>query len=245
MFEPFRGLSGHPFELKPDPAFFFRSRGHKRAYACLQRALYQLAGVTVLTGEVGAGKTTTIEFFRRHLDATRITARTLDCAHLNAGAFGVDDWAVRSLQAAGKRAFLILDEAHTLPLESLRDLLRLHCVESGSRPPFQMVVAGRPELRRMLTDASLHTLRRRVNAVCDLGPLDADETRGYIEHRLRQVGWNGDPRFDEDAVALIHSHTGGIPRRINVLCARALTGAFLAEKTSIGPEALGRAIQAV
>lgn len=253
MFEPFCGLSGHPFELRPDPAFFFRSRGHKRAYACLRRGLYQAGGITVLTGEVGAGKTTTIEFFRRQLDATRVIARKLDCGQLNArgllpavaNAFGVEDGSLRSLAASSKRVLLILDEAQTLPLESLRDLRLLCDLESGSRPLLQSFVVGRPELRRVLTNASMQTFRQRVNASYHLGPLDGHETRGYIEHRLKQVGWNGDPRFDEDAFAVIHSHTGGIPRHINVLCAQALTGVFVAEKSLVGAEALRRAIQAV
>lgn len=253
MFEPFCGLSGNPFEPEPDPAFFFRSRAHERAYACLQRGLHQTGGITVLTGETGAGKTTTIEFFRRRLDPARVIARALDCGRLEAkgllpavaDAFGAQDGALRSLAASGKRVLLILDEAQALPPESLRDLRLLCGLESASHPLMQSFVVGRPELRRVLTNASMQIFRQRVNASCHLGPLERDETRGYIEHRLKQVGWNGDPRFDEEAFALIHSHTGGIPRRINALCARAMTGVFVAEKSPVGAEALRRAIQAV
>lgn len=224
MFEPFCGLSGHPFELRPDPGFFFRSRGHQRAYRRLQYGLRH-GGITVLTGEAGAGKTTTIEAFLRQLDDTAVVARKLDCARLDgdellaavAQAFG------NELAAGGRRRLLILDEAQRLPIESWRDLHRL---------PLQTFLVGRPELRL------------RVEHSCHLGPLERDETCRYIEHRLRQVGWKGDAPFDDEALAIIHSHTGGFPRRINLLCARALTGTFVAEKSVLGAEALRRVIQA-
>lgn len=224
MFEPFCGLSGNPFEPKPDPAFFFASRAHRRVYRRLEYGLRH-GGLTLLTGEAGVGKTTTVEALLRHLDVTAIAARTLDCGRVHgadllrvaAETFGDDG------PAAGRRRLLILDAAQMLPEGSWRHLHRL---------PFPVFLVGRPKLRE------------RVMSCCHLQPLEADETPRYIEHRLRRVGWKGEPRFDKDAFALIHSHTGGIPGQINLLCARALAGIFVAEKGLVDAETLRRALQA-
>lgn len=223
MFEPFCGLSGHPFELRPDPAFYFPSRGHQRAGRRLEYGLRH-GGLTVLTGEHGVGKTTTLELFLRHLAGSAVTARKLDASRLNgedliaaaAGAFA------DARPAGAQQRLLILDEAQGLPPKSWHDLLRL---------PFQVFVVGRPELRQ------------RVSSYCHLEPLEPDETPAYIEHRLRQVGWEGDAPFDDDAFALIHFHTRGIPRQINSLCARALAGVVPSEWGPVSAHAVSRLIQ--
>lgn len=222
MFEPFCGLSGHPFELHPDPAFFFPSRGHVRACRRLEYGLRH-GGLTVLTGEAGVGKTTTIEVFLQQLEPDGVVARKLDCSRL--GAQGLLPAAAEAFadqrRPGGKQRLLILDDAQMLPLNSWRELLKL---------PFQVFVVGRPELRQ------------RVTSYCHLEPLAPDETRAYIEHRLRQVGWEGDARFDDGAFALIHSYTRGIPRCINLLCARALAGVFAAENGPVSAQAVRRLI---
>jgi len=209
VFEPFCGLSGHPFGPDPDPAFYFPSRAHQHVFRRLQYGL-QHGGLTVLTGNAGTGKTTTLETFLRHLDQTVKVVRTMAQACDPAN--------------ASRRRLLVLDDAHALPPEAWRDLHRV---------PVQTFLVGRPELRQ------------RVRTSCHLGPLEREESHRYIEHRLKQVGWKGEPPFDEEALALIHSCTGGIPRHINRLCARALTGIFVAEHGRVGAAALKRLIQAL
>lgn len=232
MFEPFCGLSRHPFEPHVDAAFFFPSRAHEHALAGLRQGLRRRAGLTVLTGEAGAGKTTVLEVFLRQLDDEDVIACTLDCRQVaargllpaTAHAFGVDHGALRQLSAGGTRLLLILDDAQTIAPESLAELPLL-------RGSVELFLAGEPELRA------------RVAAGLQLEPLDPDETRDYIEHRMRRAGWKGASRFDAEAIALIHARTGGIPGRINALCARVLTGVFVGEGP-LGVEALKRVIQA-
>ncbi len=225
MFEPFSGLSGHPFEQRPDASFFFPSRGHQRAYRRLQYGLRH-GGITVLTGEAGTGKTITVAAFLRGLDDAGLAVRNLDCKSIEAGAIlpAIRDAFGPELAARGRRRLLVLDEGHALPLECWNDLHRL---------PLQLFLVGRPQLRQ------------RVKTSCDLGPLGADETRAYIEHRLKYVGWKGEPPFHEDAFALIHARTGGNPGRINELCTRALTATFVGERSALGADALRRVLQAL
>jgi type II secretory pathway predicted ATPase ExeA len=211
MFEPFCGLSGHPFAPEPDPDFYFPSRTHQHAYRRLQYGLHH-GGLTVLTGNPGTGKTTVLEAFLRRLEDSAVVARTL--------AQALDPAA----GAGGKPRLLVLDDAHALPVEGWRELHRV---------ALQTFLVGRPELRQ------------RVKISCHLGPLERSETRRYVEHRLKHVGWKDEPPFDDEAFALIHACTGGIPRHINRLCARALTGIFVAEQGRIGAAALKRLIQAV
>ena len=206
MFEPFCGLSGHPFEPDPDPAFYFPSRAHEHVYRRLQYGLRH-GGLTVLTGDAGTGKTITIETLLQHLEGAVTVARTIAQA-LDPGA-----------AATGARRLLVLDDAHALPSDAWRALYRI---------PLQTFLVGRPDLRH------------RVRTSCHLGPLERDETRRYIEHRLKRVGWKGDPPFDEEAFALIHSCTGGIPSHINRLCTRILTAVFVTEQGRIGAAALKR-----
>jgi putative secretion ATPase (PEP-CTERM system associated) len=259
MFEPYFGLSRQPFQLSPDPTFFYGSRGHKRAYSYLQYGLYQGEGFIVLTGEVGAGKTTLIRNLLKDLDHNRMVAAQLVSTQLDADsilravatAFGL---AVReqskarvlaeleaffvSLVPKNKRALLVVDEAQNLAPDAVEELRMLSNFQIQSRTLLQSFLVGQPELRQLMRSTGMQQLRQRVLAAYHLGPLDADETRAYIEHRLKQVGWKKDPAIDEDAFALIHAYTGGIPRRINTLCTRALLSAFLSEKHVIGKEDL-------
>jgi type II secretory pathway predicted ATPase ExeA len=222
MFEPFHGLLDDPFRPTPDPVFFFYSRAHQRACESLRQAL-ERPGIVLLAGEAGIGKTTTVEPFLRELDAARVIGRKLDGRRVNAvGALQCAGEAFGLLAlVAGKRRLLpIVDEAQVLTRESLEELL-----------PLQPLLVGGPELNVSLSQ------------VCRLGPLQPDEVRGYVEQRLRQVGWDGAPRFDDEAFRLIHDHTGGIPQRINLLCRRAFAG-FSGASGVVGASAVLRAIQA-
>lgn len=255
MFEPFYGLSGQPFQLSPDPAFFYASRGHKRAYSYLQYGLYQGEGFITLTGEVGAGKTTLIRGLLQDLDSSKVVAAQLVSTQLDADnllravatAFGLavkeHDKArvisqleafLLSLVPTGRRALLIVDEAQNLAPQAVEELRMLSNFQIGNRTLLQSFLVGQPQLRELMRSASMQQLRQRVIAAYHLAPLDQDETRAYIEHRLKHVGWKGDPRFEDAVFPLVHAHTGGIPRRINTLCTRALLAGFLTEKHTIG-----------
>jgi general secretion pathway protein A len=255
MFETYYGLSGAPFQLSPDPRFFYASRGHKRAHAYLQYGLHQSEGFIVLTGEVGAGKTTLIRNLLTELDAHKVVAAQLVSTQLDADSllravattFGVavrekDKAAVLgsleayllSLVQKNQKALLIVDEAQNLAPQAVEELRMLSNFQVGNRALLQSFLVGQPQLRELMRSAGMQQLRQRVIAAYHLAPLDKDETRAYIEHRLKHVGWKGDPKLDEGVFPVIHAHTGGIPRRINTLCTRVLLAAFLSEKHALG-----------
>ena len=254
MFEPYFRLTAAPFQLSPDPRFFYSSRGHKRAQAYLQYGLYQNEGFIVLTGEVGAGKTTLIRSLLTELDSKKVVATQLVSTQLDADnllravatAFGI---AVRDQDKAGvlalleahllrlvqenRKALLIVDEAQNLTPAAVEELRMLSNFQVGNRALLQSFLVGQPQLRDLMRSAGMQQLRQRVTAAYHLGPLDKDETRAYIEHRLKHAGWDEDPRFDPAVFPAIHAHTGGIPRRINTLCTRILLAAYLAEKHAV------------
>lgn len=256
MYESFYGLAAKPFQLNPDPAFYFGSRGHKRAFAYLEYGLYQNEGFIVITGEVGAGKTTVVRGLLEQLDPAKVVAVQLVSTQLDADdllrsvavAFGLP---VRDLDKAmllasleaflcelateKKRALLVVDEAQNLPPRAVEELRMLSNFQLGDQALLQSFLVGQPELRQMMQSPEMKQLRQRVIASYHLGPLDKDETRGYIEHRLHHVGWQDDPRFDPGCFEVIHALTGGIPRRINTLCNRLLLAGFLAEQRSFAP----------
>jgi putative secretion ATPase (PEP-CTERM system associated) len=250
MYETYYGLTGKPFQLNPDPAFFFGSRGHKRAFAYLQYGVYQSEGFIVITGEIGAGKTTIVRSLFEQLDRERLVAAQLVSTQLDAddmlrsvsAAFGLPAKAVdkatmlASLEAFlcqlaidRKRALLVVDEAQNLTPRAVEELRMLSNFQLGDQALLQSFLVGQPELRAMMQSEQMQQLRQRVIASYHLGPLDKAETKGYIEHRLKHVDWKDDPKFDPACFDLIHTLTGGIPRRINTLCNRMLLAAFLAE----------------
>jgi general secretion pathway protein A len=251
MYESFFGLTGKPFQLNPDPSFFFGSRGHKRAFAYLEYGLYQNEGFIVITGEIGAGKTTIVRSLLEQLDSSKVVAVQLVSTQLQADdmlravgtAFGLP---VRSVDKAvllasleaflcqlmvdKKRALLVVDEAQNLAPGAVEELRMLSNFQLGDQALLQSFLVGQPELRAMMQSPQMQQLRQRVIASYHLGPLDKSETQAYIEHRLKHVDWKGDPRFEPACFDLIHALTGGIPRRINTLCNRLLLATFLAER---------------
>ena len=217
MYESFYGLSGKPFQLNPDPAFFFGSRGHNRAFAYLQYGLYQGEGFIVITGEVGAGKTTIVRSLLEQLDRTKVVAAQIVSTQLDADdmlravgvAFGLPVRNVSKAMLLGsieaflcglatekKRALLIVDEAQNLTPRAVEELRMLSNFQLGDQALMQSFLVGQPELRTVMQSPRMQQLRQRVIASYHLGPLDATETQAYIEHRLHHVGWNNDPRFD-------------------------------------------------
>lgn len=257
MYEDFYKLSAKPFQLTPNPRFYFGSQGHQKAMAYLQYGLHQGEGFIVITGDVGTGKTTLLGYLMNQLETGKyVTARLVttqleadDTLRMVASAFGI---AIRGadkatlLQAVerflqdnqrrGKRMLVLVDEVQNLPIKSLEELRMLSNFQSNDVAPLQFVLLGQPQFQQMIASDDLMQLRQRVITSFHLGPLTSDETRGYIEHRLHLVNWNSDPRLTDDAFMRIHHHTGGVPRRINVLCDRLFLGGMLEEMHEISGE---------
>jgi UDP-N-acetylglucosamine 2-epimerase len=254
MYESHFGLSGSPFQLNPDPAFYFDSRGHSNALAYLKFGAHQGEGFIVVTGEIGAGKTTLVRTLLEGLNPEQVVAAQVVSTQLESGellqailmSFGIASASnskahligsleafLTSLAAKGRRALLIIDEAQNLKHEAVEELRMLSNFQLGKYGLLQSFLVGQPELRQLLQSKSMEQLRQRVIASCHLGPLAPAETQAYIEHRLRLVGWANRPEFAPDAFERIHAWTGGVPRKINRLCNRLLLGAFLSNDDQI------------
>jgi len=253
VYETFFGLTGKPFQLNPDPAFFYGSRGHKRAFAYLQYGVHQGEGFIIVTGEVGAGKTTLVRSLLEQIDPNRLVAAQLVTTQLDAEdllraiamAFGLATKAIDkaqllaeleaflvSLVPQGKRV-LIVDEAQNLSGRAIEELRMLSNFQLGNQGLLQSFLVGQPELRLLMQGPELQQLRQRVTASYHLGPMDRAETQAYVEHRLRHVGWCKYPRFEPAAFDAIYTYSAGIPRRINTLCNRLLLAAALSEEHDI------------
>ncbi len=257
MYEAFYGLSNKPFQLNPDPGFYFGSKQHRRAKAYLEYGVQRSEGFIVITGEVGAGKTTVVRGLLASLDADRVVAANLVTTQLDAedtlrlvgAAFGVrikDASKAEVLMALeaflvsqvsqGKRCLLIVDEAQNLTRKAVEELRMLSNFQFGQQALLQTFLVGQPEFRAILQSPDMQQLRQRVTATCHIGPLDRDETQGYIQHRLKCAGASGRPGFDAPALDAIFEASGGIPRRINLLCDRLLLLGFLGDKADFGVE---------
>lgn len=251
MYISYYGFSAKPFQLSPDPKFFFGSSGHNRALAYLRYGLDQGEGFIVITGGIGTGKTTLVKSLFGELDSSRVVAAQLVTTQLEAddllrsvvASFGLpyegmgkavllkhfENFLLVQAQH-GRRVLLVVDEAQNLPVRSLEELRMLSNFQVAATPLLQSFLLGQDEFRQTLQDPGMEQLRQRVIASCHLNPLSDAEIRPYIEHRLQVVGWQGDfPCFNESAYAAIHRYTRGIPRRVNVFCDRLLLYGFLEE----------------
>ncbi len=254
MYESFYGLTGKPFQLSPDPEFFFGSRGHRRAMAYLEYGLHQAEGFIVVTGEVGAGKTTLVQQLLRRLPANNVVPVQIvttqleaeDLVRIVASSFGLPtdtgdkstllirlEHYLRQLQAEGRRALLIVDEAQNLGARAIEELRMLSNFQLGTKATLQSFLLGQPELRDLMQRPEMRQLKQRIIAAYHLGPLDRPETQQYIEYRLQHVGWKGDPSFDAAAFDRIFAITHGIPRRINTLVDRLMLSGYLGEKHAL------------
>ncbi len=261
MYEQFYGLSGPPFQIHPDPGFYFESKGHATAYQYLRFGAFQGEGFIVVTGEIGAGKTTLLRALLAELDPAKIVAAQIVSTQLGADdllsavglAFGINveglskarvlvtlEAYLATLATSNRRALLIVDEAQNLSPGAIEELRMLSNFQFGSKALLQSFLVGQPELRDIIRLPQMEQLRQRVLASCHLGPMEAPETRAYVEHRLRHVGWSGRPAFDDEAFAAIHQATQGVPRRINALCSRLLLSAFLESGERIDLERVRR-----
>jgi general secretion pathway protein A len=248
MYAEYYNLKAMPFQLTPDSNFFFESEEHKRAFAHLVYGLAQEEGFITITGEIGAGKTMLVERLWSQLDVQKFVAVRVSTTNVSGDDLlrllasdlglpaGVSDKAnlLRRLEelfsrviSAGKRCLLVIDEVQNLPIAALEELRMLSNMTVHGRAPFQGLLLGQPQFREMLSDPRLEQLEQRVLASYHLGPLSAQDTKGYVRHRLTTAGWSGDPSFEDGAFVAIHRHSSGIPRKINTLCSRALLSVFL------------------
>jgi putative secretion ATPase (PEP-CTERM system associated) len=255
MYESFYRLSAKPFSLNPDPNFFFGSKGHKRAMSYLEYGLHQGEGFIVITGEVGAGKTTLVRNLFRKMDTANMVAAQLvstqldadDTLRMVAASFGLQHEeapkavVLKRLEAflmacreQGRRALLVVDEAQNLTPRAVEELRMLSNYQIADSSLLQTFLLGQPEFRVTMQSAGMTQLRQRVIASYHLGPLDAEDTRGYIQHRLHTVGWIDDPSFADEAFKEIFTFSGGIPRKINTLCDRLMLMGYIEEKHAFG-----------
>lgn len=244
MFDDFYGLAARPFQLTPDPAFYFESLTHRKALSYLGYGLAQGEGFVVITGEVGAGKSTLVAHLMATIDPARLTAAQIvtsaldgeEIVHVVAHAFGLEveghdkatalgmiEQFLQDEARAGRRCLLIVDESQNLEISAIEELRMLSNFQLGAHPLLQTLLLGQPEFREVLLDSpELEQLRQRVIATHHLEAMQPTEIQAYVEHRMNRAGWQGNPSFDEHLFAEIHAATGGIPRRVNQVVNRLL-----------------------
>jgi general secretion pathway protein A len=254
MYEAFYGLTSKPFQLNPDPTFYFGSKQHSRAKAYLEYGVSRHEGFVVITGEVGAGKTTILRALINGLAGTQMVVGHLvttslggeDTLRMVGAAFGVRVKDVPKAELLlsletflidqtrqGRRCLLIVDEAQNLSAAAVEELRMLSNFQYGTHSLLQTFLVGQPEFRDILQRPEMEQFRQRVTATCHIGPLDVDETKGYIEHRLHCAGAKDKPSFEATVFEAVHRATRGIPRRINTVCDRLLLLGFLSERSLI------------
>jgi len=244
MHDDHYGLSDRPFALTPDPKFWFDTATHKKAMAYLGYGLSQGEGFIVITGDVGAGKTTLVGHLMATIDRERLHVIKLvstqieadDLLRIVANGLGVDSAGLakaqlltaieRGLHAvarSGRRTLLIVDEAQALHVTALEELRMLSNFQAGGHALLQIVLLGQPEFRAALNGShGLEQLRQRVIASHHLDPMGRDEIEPYMVHRLALTGWRGNPDFTPDAIEALYRGSDGVPRRLNQLAARVM-----------------------
>jgi general secretion pathway protein A len=264
MYENFYGLSGRPFQLTPDPQFYFESVSHKKAMSYLGYGLGQGEGFIVITGEVGAGKSTLVAHLMERIDPAALTVAqvvtsALDGAeivhviaqgfglavegHDKAAALGAIERFLQDEARAGRRCLLVVDECQNLELTALEELRMLSNFQLGSHPLLQSLLLGQPEFRATLAQhPGLEQLRQRIIASHHLEALDAGEVEHYVRHRLGHVGWSGRPEFEDGLLDALYRHTGGIPRRVNQVMNRLLLLGAIEEREMLSAAMLADVI---
>jgi len=255
MFDDFYGLTGRPFQLTPDPNFYFESATHRKALSYLGYGMAQSEGFIVITGEVGAGKSTLVAHLMQKIDREQMTVGQVvtsnldgeELVHVVAQSFGleVDGKDKASALGAienflheearqGRRTMLIVDESQNLSVEALEELRMMSNFQLGSHPLLQQLLLGQPEFKQVLAEhGELEQLRQRVIAAHHLQSMEPSEIEPYIKHRLQCVGWQGNPEFDQRVFTELYQATGGIPRRVNQVVTRLLLLGAVEQRTRI------------
>ena len=235
-----------PFRLSPDPQFLFLSRAHARAKAYMESTIWFTDGFVVITGEIGAGKTTLIESFLRQLDSDVVIAQinqtqvsAVEFLQSVLVQFGFSPFKMKKAEliatinsflieqyAAGRKVLLIIDEAQNLSLKVLEEIRLLSGIEATKEKVLRIILAGQPELNQTLDMPELVQLTQRVRLRFHLGALSREDLRAYILHRLDVAGAGGRAIFAEDTFPEIMRYTGGVPRLVNTLCDTSMMSAF-------------------
>lgn len=270
MYAPFFGLAQEPFSIAPDPRFLFMSERHREALAHLIYGLNGGGGFVLLSGEIGAGKTTVVRcfleqippncnvayIFNPKLSAIELVQSVCDefgvvAPHPRAEASTVKDFVdalnryLLRTHAAGQNNVLVIDEAQMLSADVLEQLRLLTNLETNERKLLQIVLVGQPELRTMLARPELEQLAQRVIARFHLGALSEPETAQYVAHRMAVAGLGRASPFDRRALRRIHRISRGVPRRINLLCDRALLGAYAGASPRVTSKIVAQATREV
>ncbi len=249
MYDEHYGLTGRPFQLTPDPKFWFETATHRKAMAYLGYGLAQGEGFIVITGDIGAGKTTLVGHLIDTVDHQLLNVINLvstaieadDLLRIVATALGVDpamlskaqlltviERGLHAVARTGRRTLLIVDEAQALPVSALEELRMLSNFQAGGHALLQIVLLGQPEFRdRLHGSERLEQLRQRVIAIHHLDPMEEHEVADYVAHRLSIVGWAGNPDFAVDAFEALYRGSGGVPRRLNLLAGRVMLHAAI------------------
>ncbi|MGR6328236.1 ExeA family protein [Sphingomonas sp. XXL09] len=265
MYEEHFGLTGRPFQLTPDARFWYETATHRKAMAYLGYGLTQGEGFIVVTGDVGAGKTTLVGHLTGQLDPAALNVVTIvstaiqadDLLRIVAGGLGVDpagltkaqlltaiERGLHAVARSGRRTLLIVDEVQALPVESIEELRMLSNFQAGGHALLQILLLGQPEFRdRLHGSARLEQLRQRVIAIHHLDPMEPGEVADYIAHRLSLVGWQGRPDFTEDAFDALYQGSGGVPRRLNLLAGRVMLQAAIEDLTLIDAGVVGNVLR--
>jgi general secretion pathway protein A len=262
MYLTFFGLNEKPFAITPDPRYLFLSERHAEALAHLLYGVTEAGGFIQLTGEVGTGKTTVVRSLLaqtpQHAEIAlilnpRMTAPEFLLTICEELGIGVQDSATGSLKdlvdilsqyllrahSGGKRVVLVVDEAQNLAPEVLEQVRLLTNLETNTQKLLQIILIGQPELREMLDRNELRQLAQRITGRYHLCPLTQEETAAYVRHRLRVAGATSDI-FTPAALREVQRRSGGVPRLINVLCDRALLGAYTQDRHLVGPSFVRR-----
>jgi general secretion pathway protein A len=257
MYKEFFGLRANPFNVNPDPRYLFLTRHTEEALACLTYGIQSRKGFVLLTGEVGTGKTTLINKLMEWLRMQQVATAFIFNSRMDVpqfldfmmADFGVPCDAVSKSQLlqrlynwlldryrAGETAVLVVDEAQNLSDEVLEEIRMLTNLETFTEKLLQIVLVGQPELEQRLKQPQLRQLRQRLTLRAKTHPLNLEETKSYINQRLRIAGSNGEPVFDNDATVAIFRYSLGIPRVINLLCEHCLVSGFVDQKRVIPAE---------
>jgi putative secretion ATPase (PEP-CTERM system associated) len=259
MYADFYGLRALPFQLTPDSRLFYPSQMHRGALAYLTYGLRKSEGFVLITGDVGTGKTMLVDYLLSVIDTERyLTSKIVttqiepeDLIRMVASGFGLDparhqkSTVIRQLETLFVEArrrrlspLIVVDEVHNLPRASLEELRMISNYRRADAPLVQTILVGQTQFREALANGALEQVKQRVVASSHLRPLSANETRGYIEHRLRAVGWAEDPVIAADVFALVYEETHGIPRRINTVFDRLMLVGYVEERHDIGADLL-------